>query len=411
MKARLIMQRKFGQIPQQNSSSASDISDTARHVEQLLNDEQDLDMPRDTEPFPRTGVDVPDVEDAEVVVDEVDTSTIPAEPGKDDESHEGAVGGVVECGFEYLAFYKSFRNVMRAPAPKRWGIFFIRKRCIALATDMSLSTGEPFVDCLDGLAAFLYAHELYHYRFDAHCLQMEATGGQAIYRPYGRLVSSRPMTEWHEESIANFYGLKAVRPSHKSTYAQSIYDYLFDLVANSPGAYAGGIDKQKKQTLRKELMVEQASRAFSQTGPILWHGLVESTIRIGTNLSIQREPSLSSFLRLESCPVYWIDWVKGGNSVLRPYVASVSEVNNDFIKRYLAGVQDHHSDHSYYRIDNGEMVKLPNPHRADLTNREFHNIIGKAGMTSPQFYKERNRTSIWRKGVPRNPVLPPRFSP
>ena len=403
------MHRPFGQIPASNPNAASDIAAAARHVEQLLQDEQALDISSDANRFPRTGVDVPGVDDAEVDVVEVDPSSIPGESGKDEDSHDGAAGGVVDAGFEYLAFYKSFRDVMRAPAPKRWGIFFIRKRCIALATDMSLSTGEPFVDCLDGLVAFLYGHELYHFRFDAHCLQMEATGGQAIYRPYGRLVSSRPMTEWHEESIANFYGLKAVQPSHKAIYAQSIYDYLFDLVANSPGAYAGGIDKQ--QTQRKDLMVQQASGAFSQTGPNVWQGLVESTIRIGTSLSIQREPSLSPFMQLKNCPVYWIDWVKGGKSVLRPYVASVSEVNNDFIKRYLAGVQDHHSDHSYFRIDNGEMVKLPNPHRADLTNREFHNIIGKAGMTSPQFYKERARTSVWRKGVPRNPVLPPRFSP
>ncbi len=405
------MHRPFGQIPASNPNVASDIADAARHVELLLQDEQALDISSDANSFPRTGVDVPSVDDAEVDVEEVDPSSIPGEPGKDEDSHDGAAGGVVDAGFEYLAFYKSFRDVMRAPAPKRWGIFFIRKRCIALATDMSLSTGEPFVDCLDGLVAFLYEHELYHYRFDAHCLQMEATGGQAIYRPYSRLVSSRPMTEWHEESIANFYGLKAVQPSQKSTYAQSIYDYLFDLVANSPGAYSGGIDKQKQQTLRKGLMVKQASAAFSQTGSNVWQGLVESAIRIGTGFSIQREPSLSPFMQLKNCPVYWIDWVKGGKSVLRPYVASVSEVNNDFIKRYLAGVQDHHSDHSYFRIDNGEMVKLPNPHRADLTNREFHNIIGKAGMTSPQFYKERARTSLWRKSVPRNPVLPPRFSP
>ena len=106
------------------------------------------------------------------------------------------------------------------------------------------------------------------------------------------------MAEWHEESIANFYGLKATQPSHKSTYAQSIYDYLFDLVANSPGAYAGGIDKQ--QTKRKDLMVQQACRAFSQTGPNVWQGLVESTIRIGTGLSIQREPSLSPFMQLKT---------------------------------------------------------------------------------------------------------------
>jgi hypothetical protein len=40
---------------------------------------------------------------------------------------------------------------------------------------------------------------------------------------------------------------------------------------------------------------------------------------------------------LNNCPVYWIDPVRGGKSVLTPYVASVSEFNNDFIKRYFAG--------------------------------------------------------------------------
>jgi len=91
------------------------------------------------------------------------------------------------------------------------------------------------------------------------------------------------------------------------------------------------------------------------------------------------------------------------------HVGSVSEINNNFVKRYLAGVQDHHSDHSFYRIDNGDKVKLSNPHRPDLTNREFHNIIGKASLTSPMFYKERERTSVWREGAPRSPVLPPAF--
>ncbi len=117
----------------------------------------------------------------------------------------------------------------------------------------------------------------------------------------------------------------------------------------------------------------------------------------------------SSYLHLDNCPVYWVDWVKGGKSVLVPYAAPVAEINNDFIRRYLAGVQGHHSDHRCRRIDNGEKVKQPTPHRADLTKREFHNIIGKAGMTSPQFYKERDQTSVWRKGVPRSQVLPPRF--
>jgi hypothetical protein len=341
------------------------------------------------------------------VVEDVDSAPLPVSQEQGDESHDGSAGRVVDEGIEYLAFYKSFRDILRAPARRRWGIFFIKKRCIALATDMSFSTGESFADCLDALAAFLYTHELYHYRFDAHCLQMEATGGLPVYRPYRKLVANRPINEWHEESIANFYGLKALQPNPRLSYPQPIYDYLWDLVANSPGAYAGGIDKQ--QRLRKEHMVQQASAAFGNTGPAVWQNLIESTIRTGLGLSKPRESTLGSFLRLDNCPVYWIDWVKGGNSVLVPFVASVSEINNDFIRRYLAGVPDHHSDHNFCRIDNGEKIKLPNPHRPDLTNGEFHNIIGKAGMTSPQFYKERARTSVWRKEVPRSPVLPPRF--
>ena len=406
------MHRPFGQIPNQNAHAASDIAAAARHIESMLEDEGNLNIPNEKDCFPRTGIDIPDGNEAQEVIEEVDPNSIPSEIEDADEIYDGAVGRVVEDGMEYLAFYKSFRDVMKTPVQKRWGIFFIKKRCFALAKDMSLSSGESFSDCLDALAAFLYAHELYHYRFDAHCLQMEATGGNSLYKPYRRLVSSRPISEWHEEAIANFYGLKAIRSSPKQylPYAQSIFDYLWDLVANSPGAYAGGVDKGQQKT-RKDQMVKQATVAFASTGPSVWHGLVDSTIRVGTGLSIPRESGLSTFLRLENCPVYWIDWIAGGKSVLRPYVASVSEVNNDFIKRYLAGVQDHHSDHNFYRIDNGEKVKLPNPHRADLTDPEFHNIIGKAGMTSPQFYKERVRTSVWKKGVPRNTVLPSRHSP
>ncbi len=401
------MYKSFGQIPRSNPGAASNIADAARHVESSLDGDLDPDAIPDAQRFPRPGVEIPNADDSQEVVEDVDSAPLPVSQEQDDESHEGSVGRVVEEGIEYLAFYKSFRDVQRAPARNRWGIFFIKKRCIALATDMNFSTGESFADCLDALAAFLYTHELYHYRFDAHCLQMEATGGLPVYRPYRRLVANRPIYEWHEESIANFYALKALLPNPRFSYPQPICDYLWDLVANSPGAYAGGISKQ--QGARRDQMAQQASAAFGNAGPTAWQGLIESTIRIGMGLSKQREATLSSFLHLNNCPVYWIDWVKGGKSVLVPFVASVSEINNDFIKRYLAGVQDHHSDHSFYRIDNGEKVKLPNPHRPDLTNREFHNIIGKAGMTSPQFYKERTRTSVWRKEVPRSPVLPPRF--
>ena len=94
------MSRPFGEIPTPNPNAASAIADAARHVEQLLQDEQALDSPPDTSPFPRTGIDIPGVEDADVDVVEVEPSTFPVEPGKDDHSHDGAAGGVVDGGAE-----------------------------------------------------------------------------------------------------------------------------------------------------------------------------------------------------------------------------------------------------------------------------------------------------------------------
>jgi hypothetical protein len=272
---------------------------------------------------------------------------------------------------------------------------------------MMFETGEKFYDCLDGLSAFLYSHELYHYRFDAHCLQMEATGGISIYKPYSRLLSGLPMEFWHEESVANFYALKSLQPTRTYLYSSLINDYLLDLVANSPGAYAGGIDAQQGD--RKDKMAEQATVTIKSAGPPSWESLVGSIIRMGTGFSKPSTPGLSSFLSLNNCPVQWIDWVKGGRSILAPQAVPVSEIKGDFVKRYLAGVEQREGKHLFYRIDNGELIKLPNPHRADATDSEFRNIIGKAGMTAGQFWGERKRTRVWKVDVPRSPVRPSRF--
>jgi hypothetical protein len=393
------MHKPLGQIPRPNRAAASAVANAANHIEGMLRQNYpESDIPSDSNRFPRLGANLPTTDDSQEVVEELDPSSLnEVFQGQDEETYDGAAGGVVDGGIEYIAFYKSFRDVLRPPAPNRWGIFFIKKRCFALATDINFSTGESFADCLDSLATFLYKHELYHYKFDTHCLQMEATGGLPVYRPYRKLVASRPMTEWYEESVANSYGLKALQSKQ-----DLIYDYLWHLVESSPGAYAGGIAKNQKS--QRDQMTQQAITAFGNAGPDDWLNLIRTMIRTGTRFSTP----LSSILETDTCPVYWIDWIKDRKSVLVPYTTSVAEINNDFIKRYLAGVQDHRSDHNFYRIDNGEKVKLPNPHQADLTNTEFRNIIGKAGMTSLQFYSERRRTKVWRKGVPRDPVLPPK---
>lgn len=400
--------KTFGQIPKPHPEAAADVASAARHIESLLPQQHhpDPDFNSDIDRVRSSWIDLPSTDDSQEEIEDLDSSSQPGIPEKEEESHDGVVGKVVEKGIEYVAFYKSFRDVLKLPARGRWGIFIIKKRCFALATDMSFSTGESIADCLDGLVAFLYGHELYHFRFDAHCLQIEATGGLPVYRPYRRLVDSRPMSEWHEESVANFYGLKALQTNHWSPYPMPIHNYLWDLVKNSSGAYSGGTNR--RQTQQKNEMARQASAAFGKAGPAVWQDLVTSIIRVGTNLSMPREFTLSSRLSLNVCPVHWIDWIKGGKSILVPNTISISETKDRFITRYLKGIPCRKSDHSFFRIDNGEKIKLPNPHRKDLTNGEFHNIIRKAGMTSPFFHQERKRTSVWAIDVPRRPILPPR---
>ncbi len=398
------MNQLLASLPKPNPSAASDIAAAAAHIETLL--QQSSDPPSIEDQIPETScspydhIDVTDTD--EVIEDGQDSDIWQVLSGKnlDDDIYDGSLSGVVDRGIEHLAFYKSFRDAAAQPAPNRWGIFLIKRRCGAVATDMSYTTGKSFQECLLGLVAFLYRHELYHYRFDAHCLQIESTGGLPLYRPYRRLVRSRPITEWHEESVANYYGLQALANKH----AVIISDYLKSMVECSPGAYAKGI--KKRQHPMKEQIAIQASASLPQGGNTAWLALVRSTIQMGTSMFKSNEPSLSKSLQLEHCPVYWIDWVRCGRSVVVPFAISVAEINKDFIKRYLAGTVDHKSNHTYYRIDNGEKIKLPNPHQSDLKNREFHNIIGKAGLRSPQFFKERQRTSVWRKEVPRHPVLP-----
>ena len=389
-------------LPRNNNSIAHKIESTASDVEQKLH------MPDDFETCPLNTVSPPDTDpgSANEVVDEINEESMEEDINEsDDDPYDGKSEGVVENGMEFLAFYKSFRDVARSPVRSKWGIFFVKRRCFALAKEMSLSTNEPFQICLDALIDLVYAHELYHYKIDAYCLQLLSTGGSHIYRPYRSLVRKQSINNWHEEAVANYYGLLSVKSSNvnKPAYPSFIQQFCIDLVACSPGAYAGGISSSNSIGARKDLLSNQASQIFSPPKNSSDHyALVRSTLRSGTNL---REKNLVSLLHLDNCPVYWIDWVKNGNSVIVPNTISANEFENDFVVRYLSGVFDHKSKHPFYKIDNGELLKVPNIHSKDIKRGEFKNIIGKAGMTSPQFFKARQETSGWRKNVPRSPIL------
>jgi len=271
---------------------------------------------------------------------------------------------------------------------------------------MALDTGESFSLSLEALVELLYAHELYHYKIDAHCLQTESTGGALIYRPYRHLVRSLPMDEWYEESVANRYGLAALERDEAMHLPSSLKALLHQIVASSPGAYRQGI--HRGQSLRKDLISEQASQHFARHARLQpLQDLARSTIRSGANLRRPVDQTLGTLLKLDFCPVYWIDWVKQGLSVIRPLTVSVKEVRNEFVERYLSGRLDHRSDHEYYKIDNGELVKIPNAHDKDIRGYELKNIAGKAGMTLADYEAARRATLGWKKHVPRAEIVGP----
>ena len=107
------MYRPFGQIPSPNPYASSNIADAARHIEDLLHDEPNLDIFPNSDQFPSPGVDIPSARESEEVVEEIDPMSSPEPESQEDESHDGAAGGVVEGGIEYLAFYCPTSACMR----------------------------------------------------------------------------------------------------------------------------------------------------------------------------------------------------------------------------------------------------------------------------------------------------------
>jgi hypothetical protein len=325
--------------------------------------------------------------------------------------HGSGIERVLDDGFEALAFYKSFRYLNQNPAPGYWGIFYIKPRVIALSKEIKLDLGINAGKCLEELLKLLYGHEIYHYKVDATCLQHESFSAKLFYRPYRSYVGSLPMSDWWEEAVANHYGLHGIEEAFKN--------YFESLVKNSPGAYSKGLYKDDGLPgTPRAFLAGQITNAIpggcSGWGANLMEDILFNELKLtgfrpaGRMQKWDGDRSLSRDLALKNCPQYWISWNRGGKVIDNLLSPSLHEVKKDFIQKYLAGeLIPKKSDHEYFRIDNGEQIKCPNPHNKDVMSWEFKNIVFKAGMKIKDFWVERKITGIWKKNVPRsNPLLP-----
>lgn len=160
--------------------------------------------------------------------------------------HAGAVeGSIRDCGLDVLAFYKSYRFLQDRPYPGKWGVFFVNSGVNHIAHMLSLEfpkLQDPREIALD----FLWAHELYHAKFDVSVLPFEAHSHKQLYRQQ-KAAFRRRQTQQPEEALANLAAwdyaktidcsLSQSRKSH-NVNEPGIADFFHDFMKSQPGAYS-----------------------------------------------------------------------------------------------------------------------------------------------------------------------------
>lgn len=304
---------------------------------------------------------------------------------------------VFEEGVDALAFYKSYHLLMSPPFPGQWGIFLLEVGVRYIADELQQAYPNRFNRdvALRITQRFLHRHERFHFRTDAWTISKEAATKQPLYYEYLFQVYRRlaPGPDCVEESLANCHAFHALRNL-------KIDEWMKAFMSAQPGAYANfrfDLPGGRELAVAKLAMQITSGVAWSSQNPndYLFHA---PFIGQGRYLSDDVH-----------CPV-WEVRVSNLASLLAPLL-QLPDTNEFryFVVRYLSGRQNRNTDHEKFRIDNGQVVRIPNPHRGENRLRiyELSGTLRKAGMQNWEYGEERRRTEIWRKDVPRSVAKPP----
>jgi len=299
--------------------------------------------------------------------------------------------GILASGLEALAFYKSIHHKAAPPFKGKWGIFIFDHALMYLTQEMANFYPKTFTstELLERAFWLLYSHERFHFRFDCWAISQESATGSPLYENYRNSVyrSFHPNEFIYEESLANLHSLSSVARHGISKYAKQF-------MLCQPGAYSNiiGIDRD---AFRSKLAAQ------------LFHGLgqVLGVRRLPEHNQYLANPKNSSLLDRE-CPVFVVQGVFPSLFVIPSLsLPSVSEIERKYLKKYLNG-DEKRTDHKYFIIDNGEKIKCPNPHNKIVRLYEFNNIVKKSGLTTKEYFEERDNTKNWKKNVPRKHPKP-----
>jgi hypothetical protein len=291
-------------------------------------------------------------------------------------------------GIEALAFYKSIHNKIKRPFRGKWGTFIFDYALAYLYQELNRFYPDQFTHSklIEKAFWFLYFHERFHFQFDSWSISMESATGKPLYENYlnGIYRVFHPDTLVYEESLANLHALSSI-----SRFG--IHKYAKEFMLCQPGAYSNiiGIDRDEcRSRLAVQLLHGNASIIGTPARQLPEHSQY---------LANPKDTNLFD----NECPIFLIQGVSASIFV-KPSISlpKLTEIEGGFLQKYLNGRKTK-SDHTYYVIDNGEKVRCPNPHNKNVTLSEFMNITKKSGLTSREFFEERENTNKWRKNVPR----------
>ena len=299
--------------------------------------------------------------------------------------------GVSVYGMRFLAFYKSIHFRDEPPFRGQWGIFLFDWAVDYLHSEIATFYPNKFSpqSASDRAWNLLFNHEFFHFRIDAWTLPYEELLRKRLYELYHSWVYRRlhPGPGCVEESLANKFAF-----DHR--YGREIAGYLTRFMKSQPAAYAAFDDDPDplRATLAAQIL-QNSSWAPNQA-------LVSQSPWIGYGRN--------RLLNEANCPTYRI--LNSSPTALATWALSPPELDEieSFVTSYLGGQPAGRTDHAKYRIDNGEMIKIPNTHgNVDrLKTNEFKGILLKSGMRRREFEEERIRTGRWRRGVPREVPKP-----
>ena len=90
---------------------------------------------------------------------------------------------------------------------------------------------------------------------------------------------------------------------------------------------------------------------------------------------ISPHPASENIWGIEFCPEYVISNLGVPDAIGDGFQGPTRKELMRFLEKYLGAKHQRTTDHQHWRLDNGETIKIPNPHSKDIFPWEFKSIL------------------------------------